>query len=44
MFGFTRWKVTAICAVAALGLMIASLNLFDDATLEEFPSWAPNEK
>lgn len=44
MFGFTRWKVTAICAVAALGLMIASLNLFDDSTLEKFPSWAPSEK
>lgn len=44
MFGFNRLKVTLICAVAALGIMLASVNFFDEKTLEGLPSWLPREK
>lgn len=44
MFGFTRFKVTLICLVGVIGMMMASVNLMDQSFLDKLPNWLPKEK
>ena len=41
MIHFSRWKIIIIFAVCALGLVLASPNLFSKQQLAGFPDWLP---
>jgi SecD/SecF fusion protein len=44
MFGFTRWKVTLICLIGVIGMLLASVNLMNQSFLDKLPNWFPKEK
>jgi SecD/SecF fusion protein len=44
MFGFTRWKVSIICLIGVIGMLMASVNLMDQSFLDKLPNWLPKEK
>jgi preprotein translocase subunit SecD len=44
MLYFANWKVFVICAVCALGVLLAALNLFSPAALERLPDFVPHNQ
>ena len=41
MLYFASWKVTLICAVCALGVLLSLPNLFSPSFLAKMPNWLP---
>src|SRR5579884_984518 len=44
MLYFAQWKVTLICAVCALGVLLSIPNLFSAATLASLPRFVPHKQ
>src|SRR6201982_1237802 len=44
MLYFENWKITLICAVCALGVLLSLPNLFNPSLLTQFPSWLPHKQ
>src|SRR6201998_845464 len=44
MLYFENWKITLICAVCALGVLLSLPNLFSPAFLARLPSWLPHKQ
>src|SRR6201997_2419919 len=44
MLYFENWKITLICAVCALGVLLSLPNLFSPAFLAQLPSWLPHKQ
>src|SRR6201981_171885 len=44
MLYFANWKITLICAVCALGVLLSLPNLFNPSLLRQFPSWLPHKQ
>ena len=41
MLYFANWKISLICAVCALGVILSIPNLFSPAQLDRLPSYLP---
>jgi preprotein translocase subunit SecD len=44
MLYFANWKITLICAVCALGVLLSLPNLFSPSLLRQFPNWLPHKQ
>ncbi len=44
MLYFENWKITLICAVCALGVLLSLPNLFSPSFLARLPSWLPHKQ
>ena len=43
MLYFANWKITLICAVCALGVLLSLPNLFSPSLLAQLPSFLPHK-
>src|SRR5437762_1751301 len=44
MLYFENWKITLICAVCALGVLLSLPNLFSPSFLAKMPDWLPHKQ
>src|ERR1700736_3592318 len=44
MLYFASWKVTLICAVCALGVLLSLPNLFSPSVIARLPSFVPHKQ
>src|SRR5438874_6772847 len=44
MLYFENWKITLICAVCALGVLLSLPNLFSPSFLAQVPNWLPHKQ
>src|ERR1700739_3361988 len=44
MLYFENWKITLICAVCALGVLLSLPNLFSPSFLAQVPHWLPHKQ
>src|SRR5256886_64247 len=44
MLYFENWKITLICAVCALGVLLSLPNLFSPSFLAQLPTWLPHKQ
>src|ERR1700758_1365362 len=44
MLYFENWKITLICAVCALGVLLSLPNLFSPSFLAQLPNWLPHKQ
>src|SRR5437868_10008096 len=44
MLYFENWKITLICAVCALGVLLSLPNLFSPTLLAQLPNWLPHKQ